>query len=137
MDASDGMREFLRYHGRILVFMSAVCLAAAVALLVAVPGDAAWAGGFVAGAAAQLFKFGVLDVAAIRKIAVRPESAAATQVKSMYVSMLVFGLAAAAVFMLKLNVWTMAAGIFAPRLILLADSYIRPNPFGTAGNEPE
>ncbi len=91
----------------------------------------AWAGGFVAGAAAQLLKFAFLDVAIIKKIAAEKKDPATTQLKAMFVSLLLFGLAVAAVYSLGFNVWAMAAGIFMPRIILLADAYIRPNPFGT------
>ncbi len=128
------MHEFLQYHRRMVFFMNAICVAATVAFAVIMRPDMRWAGGFAAGAAAQMFKFAVLDVAAIRKIAVEREAAASTQLKSMSLSLVIFGLAVAAVFAFGLNVWAMAAGIFLPRIILLADAWIRPNPFaGTDG----
>ena len=131
MDAPDGMTDFLRYHRRMFALMAGVCLAVAATLAVAMWHDFAWAGGFIAGAAAQLLKFGLLDVAIIKKIAAEKKDPAATQLKAMFVSLLLFGLAVAAVYSLDFNVWAMAAGIFLPRIILLADAYIRPNPFGT------
>lgn len=123
------MREFLGYHRRMFALMAVACLVVLAALILSMPGDLAWAGGFAAGAVAQLFKFGVLDIAAIKKIASEQKNAATAQVKVMYLSLLVFGLAVAVVYKLGLNVWALAAGIFLPRLILVADTYIRPNPF--------
>lgn len=129
MQVPESMREFITYHRRMFTLMAVICAAVLAVLLLAMPGELAWAGGFAAGAAAQLFKFGVLDIAAIKKIATEQKDAATAQVKSMYLSLLVFALAVAAVYKLGLNVWAMAAGIFLPRLILVADTYIRPNPF--------
>lgn len=137
MDAPDGMLQFVNYHRRMFGLMCGVCLAVAVILLAAMRPDWAYAGGFAAGAAAQLFKFGFLDIAAIRKIAVEKNAAATTQLKSMFLSLAVFGLAVIIVYTLRLNVWAMAAGIFLPRLILVADSYLRPDPFGTEEAESE
>ncbi len=127
------MREFLQYHRRMFGLMCGVCLAVAVVLLAVMRLDWSWAGGFAVGATAQLFKFGFLDIAAIRKIAAEKDAAASTQLKSMFLSLVVFGLAVVVVYKLKLNVWSMAAGIFLPRIILLADAYIRPNLFKPEG----
>ncbi len=123
------MREFLQYHRRMFVLMICVCLAATIGLGVSLRPDWSWAGGFAAGSAAQLFKFGFLDIAAVRKIAAEREAAASTQLKSMFLSLIVFGLAVVTVFKSQFNVWAMAAGIFLPRVILLIDAYVRPNPF--------
>lgn len=144
MDQSDSMRPFLAYHRK----MFGLCLAAAAAgvVLLAVfrADDMGWAGGFAIGSLAQLVKFGFIDVNVIKKIAVEKKDPAATQLKTLFVSLFIFGLAVLAVHTLKMNVWAMAAGIFLPRLILVADTYIRPNPFhdvdGEAdgqGGEPE
>lgn len=130
---SEGMREFLAYHRRMLVLMAGVCLAAAVVLLAVFRDDWSWAGGFAVGAAAQLVKFGLLDLAAIKRIAAIREGAAVTQLKSSFMSLVLFGCAVAVVYHLRLNVWAMAAGIFLPRLVLLGDAYLRPNPFGENG----
>lgn len=129
MDASDGLRVFLAYHRRMFAIMAGVCLAVTVGLAVFLPGDLAWAGGFAAGAAAQLVKFGFMDVAVVRKVAAGDPGAPTAQVKSLFLSLVLFGLAVVVVFKFALNVWAMAAGIFLPRLILLADAYIRPDPF--------
>ncbi|MCD8352337.1 MAG: hypothetical protein LUC93_17170 [Planctomycetaceae bacterium] len=130
MATPDSMQDFLRYHRRMFSLMIGVCLAVFVVLLAVMRHDMAWAGGFAAGAAAQLGKFGFLDVAVIKKIAAEKKDPAVTQLKAMFVSLALFGLAVVIVYTFGLNVWTMAAGIFLPRLILLADAYIRPNPFG-------
>lgn len=129
MHTPETMREFLTYHRRMFALMAVACLVVLLALVLAMPGDLSWAGGFAAGSVAQLFKFGVLDIAAIKKIASEQKGAATAQVKVMYLSLVVFALAVAVVYKLGLNVWSLAAGIFLPRLILVADTYIRPNPF--------
>lgn len=134
MDAPDSMREFLRYHRQMFTVMLAVCLAVAAALFVAMRPDYSRALGFAAGAAAQLLKFAILDVAVIRKIAVEKKDAAATQLKVMVLSLILFGAAVMLVHTMHGNIWAMAAGIFLPRIILLADTYIRPNPFGEASS---
>lgn len=136
MNEPEGMREFLIYHRRMLIGMIVACLAATVGLCLATPGDFRLAGGFAAGAAAQLFKFGFLDVRIIRKIATERERTAATQMKAMFLSLVVFGLSLLATLRLGWNVWATAAGIFLPRLILIADTWFRPNPFGTVGGKP-
>lgn len=133
MDATDGLEAFTSYHKQMFAVMAIVCIAVCAALFLAIPSDHAWAGGFAAGAAAQLFKFGFLDIAAIKKIAVERDAAATTQVKSMFLSLIVFGLAVVVVYKLRFNVWAMAAGIFLPRIILLLDAWLRPNPFGKIG----
>ncbi len=139
MNAPEGLQEFLGYHRRMLAFMAGVCLAVAVLLLAILRNDPAWCGGFAAGAAAQLFKFGVLDIATIRRIAAADQGAALTQVRNMFLSLLVWGAAAALVLKMGWNVWAMAAGIFLPRIILLADARLRPNlfapPIDRAGEE--
>lgn len=134
MDAIDGLAAFTSYHRQMFIVMAIICAIVSAALFIGVPSpDHAWAGGFAAGAAAQLLKFGILDIAAIRKIAAEREAAAMTQVKSMFMSLVIFGLAVVAVYALRLNVWSMAAGIFLPRIILVVDTWIRPNPFAGAG----
>ncbi len=136
MEPSSGMRQFLLYHRRMVVVMTAV--SAAVWLVVRLTfRDGGLSTGFLIGAAAQLLKFGFLDVAVVRKIAIEKKNAAATQLKTGAVTLLLF--AAAALFVIKnsLSVWAMAAGIFLPRLILIADTYIRPNPFGNGSDEPD
>ncbi len=129
MDASESLSEFLAYHRRMTAVMTGACLAVLALLLAFGRGDLALAGGFAAGAAARLVKFRFLDLAVVRKIAVEKRAAAATQLKSMALWLALFMLAAAAVFAFRLNVWTMVAGIFLPPLILVADTYARPNLF--------
>lgn len=137
MTTHDGMTAFLRYHKRMFTLMTGICLAVAAALLAIMRGAPEWPGGFALGAAAQLLKFGLLDVAVVRKIAAEKRDPAATQLKTMFLSLVLFGLAVFAVLTLGYNVWAMAAGIFLPRLLLLADAYIRPNPFGDAANDAD
>ncbi|MCD8138226.1 MAG: hypothetical protein LUE17_00330 [Planctomycetaceae bacterium] len=131
MATPDSMQDFIRYHRRMFGLMIGACLAVFAVLLAVMRQDTAWAGGFAVGAAAQLVKFGFLDIAVIKKIAAEKKDPAVTQLKAMLVSLALFGAAVVFVYTFALNVWTMAAGIFLPRLILLADAYIRPNPFGT------
>lgn len=135
MDVPDGLKDFIAYHRRMFLFMAAACLIVFVALLVFGAGDWTLAGGFAAGAAARLIKFRFLDLAVVRKIAVEKKDAAATQLKSMVVWMALFALAAVAVFTFKLNIWTMVAGIFLPPLLLVADTYLRPNLFARSAPE--
>lgn len=130
MDEQDGMKDFLLYHRRIFMLMLLACGAAAAGLAVGMRGDGSWALGFGFGAAAQLAKFGFFDVAAVKKIAAERKDAAAAQLKSTLFSFVIFGLCVAAVYSLGGNVWAMAAGIFLPRVILVADAWLRPNPFG-------
>lgn len=118
-----------------LIFMAVACMIVAIALLVISPGNPEWVGGFAAGALAQLFKSGVIDLGVIKKIAAEQKNAATAQVKGMYLFLLVLGCMAYIVFKLRLNPWAMLFGIVLPRAILVADAYIRPNPFGRS--EPE
>lgn len=137
METPDGMRQFITYHRNMLIIMIGVCFVIAAVLALAMGSDYSWSAGFAAGAAAQLFKFGFLDIAAIRKIAESKESAPTTQLKSSFLSLVVFGLGLAAVFTLNLNVWAFAAGIFIPRIILIADTYVRPDPFAAGAPKAE
>ena len=135
MNTSEGMQDFLAYHRRMLGLMSGVCLAVTAILFAAMRENYAWSGGFAIGSLAQLLKFGVLDLSTVKRLA--SQQSASVQIKATLLSLILFGLAAAGVFILHLNVWAMAAGIFVPRLILIGDAYIRPNPFGTADPETE
>lgn len=130
MQTPERMRDFIAYHRRMLIFMAAACAAVAVVLVLASPGNLEWAGGFAVGAGAQLFKSGVIDLGVIKRIASEQKNAATAQVKGMYLFLLVLAAAAYLVFTLRLNPWAMLAGIVLPRAILVADTYIRPNPFG-------
>lgn len=124
------MEEFLVYHKRMFLLTGIVTILAAVGIAIALPGDHARFWGFVIGAAAQLFKFGLLDVSTIKQMAASPDHAAKIQLRATLLGMAVFGVAVVLVFVLGFDVWTMAAGIFLPRIILLVDTFIRPNPFG-------
>lgn len=135
METPDGMRQFTAYHRHMLILMAGTCLAVFAALLAFMRGSYDWSCGFALGATAQLVKFGFIDIATIKKIAIQQERAASIQLKSSFLSLLLFGLALTGVFTFGLNVWAFAAGIFLPRLILIADTYIRPNPFPTIGGE--
>lgn len=143
MNASqESWQKFLRYHRRMLYLMLGVCAAAAAAFLIASGGDRSWTGGFVLGATAQVLKFGVLDLAVIRGVAAGNDRVARTQVMNMFFSLALFGLAALVTLRLDFSVWALAAGIFLPRLVLLADAKLRPNPFNTVdaernGDSPE
>lgn len=133
MDASqESWQKFLRYHRRMLYLMLGVSLAVTVTILIVPGGDRSWAGGFALGSVAQLFKFGVLDLAVVRGVASGDGRAARTQVRNMLFALALFGLAAILTLRLGFGVWALAAGIFLPRLLLLADAKIRPNPFGAA-----
>lgn len=127
------MEQFLQYHRRIFLVMAAVCLAVLAALWLGLRGDASWALGFACGAAAQLLKFGFIDVSVVRRLAAGGKGAETAQLKASLFSLLILGIAVAAVYKLGGNVWGMAAGIFLPRVILVADSWLRPNPFGGTG----
>lgn len=129
MDVPDNLKEFVAYHRRMFTIMTGVCLAVLTVMMAVKRGDWALAGGFAAGAAARLVKFRFLDIAVVRKIALEKKNAAATQLKSMAAWLLLFGLATAAVLTLNLNIWAMVAGIFLPPVLLVADTYLRPNLF--------
>ena len=131
------MDQFLLYHKRMFAIALAVSLGAAVALYLSLPGEPAYVHGFIVGAAAQLAKFGVLDVSTIRRIAADPGNAAKAQLRATALSLLVFALAVAVVFKFGLNVWAMAGGIFLPRILLLADTFIRPDPFANQAEEKD
>lgn len=135
MDPFDGMRQFLSYHRRMFGLCLAVAVAVTVFLAIFRADDMGWAGGFAIGSLAQLFKFGFIDINVIKKLAIEKKNAASAQLKSMFLSLALFGLAVLFVYKLKMNVWAMAAGIFLPRLILVADTYIRPNPFKDASEK--
>lgn len=129
MDAPNSLNDFVVYHRRMFAVMTGACLAVLVIMMAARRGDWALAGGFAAGAAARLVKFRFLDIAVVRKIAIEKKDAAATQLKSMAVWLVLFGSAAAVTLSLNLNVWAMVAGIFLPPVLLVADTYLRPNLF--------
>lgn len=114
-----------------LLLMGGVCLAALSVLGFVMRHDFAWAGGFAAGAAAQIFKFAFIDLNTIRKIAVQRENAPATQLKASFLSLAIFAAALAAVYKFDLNIWACAAGILLPRIVLIVDTYVRPNPFAS------
>lgn len=119
----------MAYHRRMLLLLMVVCAAAAVCLLVFVPGDYARLGGFVTGAAAQLLKFATLDVWLVKRMATDPDNAAMQQIKSRYGTLALLAIAVVVSLKFRFNVWALAAGIFLPRVILLADTYLRPNIF--------
>lgn len=125
----EGLKVFLAYHRRMMVFLTGVCAAVAVVLAVLVPGDFAIIGGFVTGAAAQLLKFGVLDVGVVRAMAVDAESAPMRQLKSRYGTMALLAVAIVVTLKFGFNVWALAAGVFLPRVIFLVDNLLRPNVF--------
>lgn len=129
MDAFDSMKAFLAYHRNMFGLCLVVAVVATVLLAIVRQDDLAWAGGFAIGSLAQLFKFGFIDVNVIKKIAVEQKNAPGIQLKAMFMSLAVFAVAVLVVHSLTMNVWAMAAGIFVPRLILIADTYIRPDPF--------
>lgn len=129
MESSSGLREFLAYHRRMLALLTAVCATGAVCLLVFVPGDYARLGGFTLGAAGQLLKFATLDVWLVKRMATDPEKAAMQQLKSRYGALALLAVVLVVSLKFKFNVWALAAGIFLPRVILLADTYLRPNIF--------
>lgn len=130
MNHTDGLDAFLAYHRKMFGLFIAAAAVVTVVLIILKRDDLAWAGGFAIGSLAQLFKFGFIDVNVVKKIAVEKKDAAGTQLKTMFLSLAVFAAAVLVVHKLKWNVWAMAAGIFLPRLLLLADAYVRPNPFG-------
>jgi hypothetical protein len=129
------MEDFLSYHKKMLRISIAVCVIAAVAIVIALPGDFPRLFGFIAGAAAQLAKFGLLDAGTVQRISADPEHAAKIQLRATLSSLLLFGLAIAVVFVCKLDVWALALGIFLPRLLLIADTFFRPDPFKNGGQK--
>ncbi|MCL2000961.1 MAG: hypothetical protein FWG74_05965 [Planctomycetes bacterium] len=137
MDAPEGLRTFTKYHHRMLAIMTGACLGVTVILFALLRNDFAWCGGFAVGAAAQLFKFGVLDIAAIRRIAASSQGAAGIQMLTTLLSLAVFGLAGLCIWKADWNIWAMAAGIFVPRLILLADAYLRPELFARPAGDTD
>ncbi len=127
------MEEFLAYHKKMFRISIIVCAVAAVAVLFLLPGDFPRFWGFIVGAAAQLAKFGFLDVGTVQRITADPDHAAKIQLRATLLSLVLFGIAIAIVFICKLNVWMLALGIFLPRLLLIADTFFRPNPFKEGG----
>ncbi len=129
------MRRFLAYHRRMCAVLVLACGAVLAALLFAGRGGGPWASGFGFGAAAQLLKFGFIDVAAVRKMAAGGRGAALFSIKALALSLALLGLAALAALRLGGNVWALAAGIFLPRMILVADTWFRPDPFAGGAGE--
>ncbi|MDR3211488.1 MAG: hypothetical protein LBU79_06195 [Planctomycetota bacterium] len=124
------MEHFLRYHRQMFILTLVISLLALGGLAILLPGDYPRLAGFASGSVAQLLKFGLLDRATIQNIAKQPQNAARVQLRATFFGLVVFGLALVLVFSLHLDVWCLAGGIFLPRLVLLADSILRPNPFG-------
>ena len=129
------MEQFLLYHKRMFIIILIVSGMAALSLFVLMPGDLSYGMGFVIGSAAQATKFGFLDVSTIRNIAANPKNAAKTQLMAMFFTLVIFSAAIALVLRFEMNVWAMAAGIFLPRIILLADTFLRPDPFSGKENK--
>lgn len=136
-DAPDSLKEFFAYHGRMFMIMAGACIAACAALVILRPSDPALAGGFAVGALARLAKFRFLDIIVVKKIAIGKKDAATTQLKVMVVWVGMFIVAAAVVFLCRLNVWGLVAGLFLPPAILIADTYLRPNLFRRAEDSGE
>ena len=128
------MEQFLLYHKRMFIVILIVSGMAALFFFVLMPGELSYGMGFLIGAAAQVTKFGFLDVSTIRNIAANPKNAAKTQLMAMFFTLIIFSAAIVLALRFKLNVWAMAAGIFLPRIILLADTFLRPDPFSNKGN---
>lgn len=137
MTAPDSLKEITVYHRRMAAVMCGVCLVVAAALVLVQPNDMSLAGGFVLGAAARLVKFGFIDIAVIRKIAAERRDAAATQLKAMVVWMAIFAAAAFGTIKLGFNIWALVAGLFLPQLVLMADTWLRPNLFARAGDSSD
>lgn len=129
MESSDGLRVFLEYHRRMLLFLIGVSAVIAAGLLAL--GDQARFGGFALGAAAQLVKFGYFDVRVVREMAADP-AVAVEKLKSRYGAMVLLAIAVVLTLKLRLNVWALAAGVFLPRIVFLADTYLRPNVFAAS-----
>ncbi len=137
MEEPYNLQAFLHYHRRMFLIMAMACLAVFAGLVVVMRQDFSWSGGFLLGAAAQLLKFRFLDIAVIQKIAIEKRDPAGVQLKAAFVTLVLFGGAAAAVLKMGFNVWAMALGVFLPRLVLIADTYLRPNPFENATGPAE
>lgn len=133
---STGLQAFLAYHRRMLFLLTGVCIVVAACLLAFIPSDRTWAAGFAVGAAAQMLKFGFLDVGVVRSIALNPESAPMQQLKSRYGTMVILAIAIIAALKFGLNVWALAAGVLLPRVMYLADAYLRPNVFAKSKAQP-
>lgn len=129
MAGDERLSEFFSYHRRMAALMLAVCLVAEMLLLFLARHNPYLAIGFALGAAAQLLKFYFLDAALIRKIAGGDAKPASLRLRSVFMPIAVFAPAAAAGVVIGADVWAMAAGVFLPRLILIADAWLRPNPF--------
>ena len=128
------MEQFLLYHRRMFFIVLIVSGIVACSLFLILPSEPTYALGFVAGAAAQLVKFGFLDVATVRNIAANPKGGAKVQLQAMVMTMIIFSIAIVVSLKVDFNVWTMAAGVFLPRIILLADTFLRPDPFSSREN---
>lgn len=130
------MEDFIKYQRTIFYAMIIVCAAACAALFVMLPHDPQWGLGLALGSIAQLVKFKIVDVATVVKfsanIGMEQKHAAKWQFIGMIKTMVVLSIAFIVAYMYKpfINVWTLIAGILIPRLILVADGIIRPNPFG-------
>ncbi|MDR2392204.1 MAG: hypothetical protein LBE84_11075 [Planctomycetota bacterium] len=129
MTAPESMREFLRYHQHMAVLMAVVALVVAAALAILFRPGHAWTVGFALGAGTQIFKFAVLDIRPILAVASGAAGPGRSQLRIMFLSLVLFGSMAAAGLWIGANIWAMAAGVFLPRLILLADTWFRPDPF--------
>ncbi|MDR1534580.1 MAG: hypothetical protein LBU64_05710 [Planctomycetota bacterium] len=130
------MREFIDYHRQLSFWMIGTSLAAGLVLLLAARPDYSLAGGFALGAGAQIFKFGILDLRLVLALAAGAGRPAGTQLRLWFFSLAVFALAAGAALKTGANLWALAAGVFLPRLLLLADAWLRPDVFGS-GAGPE
>ena len=75
-------------------------------------------------------KFGILDVAVVKRMAKNREEGVLSQVKVRYLALVILAAAAALVYVLRLKIVAMAAGVLTPTVILVIDSLVRPNVFG-------
>ena len=134
------MEEFLLYHRRMFIIVLVVSGIAALSLFILLPGELSYGFGFLVGSAAQLIKFGFLDVSTIRTIAANPKDAPKAQLRAMVFTMIIFAVGIVIALRFRMNIWAMAAGVFLPRIVLLVDTFLRPDPFsgkGKKGKNPD
>ena len=131
----DSMEPFLRYQRQMILASLAVGVAATAGILLLDPAGPwyahPYANGYLVGLTAALIALAAIDVPAILAIARGGANPARMYYVKMFKSLLVFGIALAAMLTRKeyFNAWSGLLGMVTPRLVLVADSILRPNLF--------
>jgi hypothetical protein len=133
------MKEAMRYANTMFAVMLVAAAALTAAALALFPDARAAACGLGFGCVAGALKFRVLDVWAALRLQQRPGDAVKIQFQALVMGLGLLGAAFALAFLRKdlFLPLTTAVGFFVPRILLVVDLKLRPNPFEKEGDAGE